>query len=71
MSALPPIADIKPIPGKRSVIDPKRTLITREIYTTMTKDEKSRKAIIDEFMKQVGLSKAAANTYYQMIRKTA
>ena len=39
----------------------------REIYTTMTNDEESRKAIIDEFIKQVGLSKAAANTYYQMI----
>ena len=41
----------------------------REIYTTMMNDEESRKAIVDEFVKQVGLSKAAANTYYQMIKK--
>ena len=41
----------------------------REIYITMTNDEESRKAIVDEFVKQVGLSKAAANTYYQMIKK--
>jgi hypothetical protein len=41
----------------------------REIYTTMINDEESRKAIVDEFVKQVGLSKAAANTYYQMIEK--
>ena len=41
----------------------------RQIYTTMTNDEESRKAIVDEFIKQVGLSKAAANTYYQMIKK--
>lgn len=41
----------------------------REIYTVMAKDEESRKAIVEEFMKQVGLSKAAANTYYQMIKK--
>jgi hypothetical protein len=40
----------------------------RDIYTTMTNDEESRKAIVDEFIKQVGLSKAAANTYYQMIK---
>jgi len=32
-------------------------------------DRESRKAIVDEFMKQVGLSKAAANTYYQMIKR--
>jgi len=42
---------------------------TREIYTTMINDEESRKAIVDEFVKQVGLSKAAANTYYQIIKK--
>ena len=41
----------------------------REIYITMTNDEESRKAIIDEFIKQIGLSKTAANTYYQMIRR--
>ena len=41
----------------------------REIYTTMTNDEESRKAIVDEFVKQIGLLKAAANTYYQMIKK--
>ena len=41
----------------------------REIYTAMTNDEGSRKAIFDEFIKQVGLSKAAANMYYQMIKK--
>jgi hypothetical protein len=41
----------------------------REIYTTMTNDEESRKAIVGEFIKQIGLSKAAANTYYQMIKK--
>lgn len=41
----------------------------REIYKAMTKDEESRKAIIDEFVEQVGLSKAAANTYYQVIKK--
>mgnify|MGYP003388371689 CR=1 FL=1 len=40
----------------------------REIYTMMTNDEESRKAIVDEFVKQVGLSKAAENTYYQMIK---
>jgi hypothetical protein len=42
----------------------------REIYTAMSNDDdESRKAIVDEFIKQVGLSKAAANTYYQMIKK--
>jgi len=35
----------------------------------MTNDEETRKAIIDEFVKQIGLTKAAANTYYQMIKK--
>jgi hypothetical protein len=40
----------------------------REIYIAMTKDEESRKAIVDEFINKVGLSKAAANTYYQMIK---
>ena len=36
----------------------------REIYTMVTNDEESRKVIVDEFVKQIGLSKAAANTYY-------
>ena len=40
----------------------------RENYTKMANDEESRKAIVDEFVKQVGLSKAAANTYYQLIK---
>ena len=40
----------------------------RENYTTMINDEESRKAIVDEFVKQIELSKAAANTYYQMIK---
>jgi hypothetical protein len=42
---------------------------SREIYTTMTYDDESRKAIVDEFVKQVGLSKAVSNTYYQMIKR--
>ena len=41
----------------------------RKIYVVMTMEEESRKAIVDEFIKQIGLSKAAANTYYQMIKK--
>ena len=40
----------------------------RENYTTMINDEESRKAIVDEFVKQVGLSKAAGNTYCQLIK---
>lgn len=40
----------------------------REIYVEMSKNEESRMVIIDEFMKQVGLSKAAASTYYQTIK---
>ena len=40
----------------------------RKIYTTMINDEESRKTIVNEFVKQIGLSKAAANTYYQMIK---
>lgn len=40
----------------------------REIYIEMTKNEEARSSIIDEFIKQVGLSKAAANTYYQNIK---
>ena len=36
---------------------------------TNDNDEETRKAIIDEFIKLVGLSKAAANTYYQMIKR--
>jgi hypothetical protein len=41
----------------------------REIYMAMTNEEESRKTIVDEFVKQIGLSKAAANTYYQIIKK--
>ena len=40
----------------------------RENYTTMINDEESRKAIVGKFVKQIELSKAAANTYYQMIK---
>jgi hypothetical protein len=36
---------------------------------TMTNDEESRKAIVDDFVKQIGFSKAAANTNYQMVKK--
>jgi hypothetical protein len=36
----------------------------REIYTTMTNDAESRKAIVDEFVHQAGLSKATADTYF-------
>jgi len=43
----------------------------REIYARMINDAESRKAIVVEFVKQIGLSKAAANTYYQMIKKNA
>ena len=39
-----------------------------KIYTTMTNNEESRLAIVDEFVKQIGLSKAAANMYNQMIK---
>ena len=52
-----------PLPGAKRQMNR-----AREIYTTMINDEESRKAIVDEFVKQVGLSKAAANTYYQMIK---
>lgn len=40
----------------------------REIYHEMMENEESRNSIIEEFVKQVGLSKAAANTYYQNIK---
>jgi hypothetical protein len=35
----------------------------------MTNDEESRKTIADEIIYQIGLSKAAANIYYQILKK--
>ena len=42
-----------------------------EIYRRMTRKKgTSRKEIIAVFMEKVGLTKAGASTYYQMIKKT-
>jgi len=41
----------------------------KKVFENMTLDGNSRKEIIDAFIKEVGLTKAGASTYYQNLKK--
>lgn len=41
----------------------------KKVFEKMTQDGNSRKEIIDAFIKEVGLTKAGASTYYQNLKK--
>lgn len=42
----------------------------REVFDALTNDGKARKEIIAALIKDVGLTKAGASTYYQTLKKT-
>lgn len=62
-----PMADSK---GKEAKVQaPVKMKIATAIYLRMQKSRNvTRKEIIDEFVKEAKLSKAAASTYYQLIK---
>ncbi|WP_415878405.1 hypothetical protein [Methylomonas sp. TEB] len=55
--------------GKTAEKQPSKMDKAKVIYEQLTTEGKGRKEIIDAFIKEVGLTKAGAPTYYQTIKK--